>query len=215
MGFRPWLLSAIHETGRIIAAFQSQRETRCLRVHSEMMVDDENTAAAVVRTPGRPLVSRAAVLRLVVGLLLAAAILVVVARVADDAPGALDVLSDASWPWVGAAVGAQLICYACLGVQLDRLIGGRSERARLVPIRLALLVYGLGTVLPGAPAPGMVLATADLGRHGVGAGQSAMAFFLSIWFNVRTFLVLVVLTAVTATVRGRVPNNSRALVIAS
>jgi uncharacterized protein (TIRG00374 family) len=142
-------------------------------------------------------------------------VLVVVSREADDVPGAVDVLSDASLPWLAAALAVQVLNYAFLGFQLGRLVGGEPRLGKRVAVRVALVVYGLGTLLPGAPAPGMVIAATELSRRGIDRGRAALAFFLSAWFNVRSFLVLAMLTAISATLRGRVPDDSRALVLGS
>ena len=177
-----------------------------------MMAEFEQPDSPVPPKPTRTIISNRALLRLAAGLLLAAIVLIVVSRAADDIPGALDVLSDASLPWLAAAVVVQGLCYMLLAFQLTRLLGSELRPRKFVPVRLALVVYGLGTLLPGAPAPGMVIAATELSRRGVDSSRAALAFFLSAWFNVRSFLVLAVLTASTATLRGRVPDDSRALV---
>lgn len=178
-----------------------------------VMADAAQPNASVAPKSPRSPVSRGALLRLALGVLIAATVLAVVSNVADDLPGATDVLSDASLPWLAAAVAAQGLNYALLGFQLSRLVGGRPHLRRFVAVRIALVVYGLGTLVPGAPAPGMVLAARELTRRGIEPGRAALAFFLSAWFNVRSFLVLAILTAITATLRGRVPDDSRALVL--
>ncbi len=173
---------------------------------------EQSNQAAPAERDGPP-IPKTALIRLAVGLLVAVIVLVLVSRAADDIPGAVDVLSDASLPWLAAAVVVQMLCYVLLGFQLARLVGREPRLGTLVSIRLALVAYGLGTLLPGAPAPGMVIASTELGRRGLPPGRAALAFFLSAWFNVRSFLVLALLTAMTATLRGRVPDNSRALVL--
>ena len=145
----------------------------------------------------------------------ATVVLISLSRIADDVPGALDVLSDTSWPWLTAAITVELGCYVLLGFQLSRLLGGVRDFGRFFALQLALVIYGLGTLLPGAPAPGMVLAGRQLSRRGVEASQSSLAFFLSAWFNVRSFLILAVLTALLATLRGRVPDDWKMVVIGS
>ena len=177
------------------------------------MADAEQPSVTVGSKLSRSPVSLATMLRLGLGLLIGGSVLAVVANVADDLPGATEVLSDASWRWLVAAVVVQAINYALLGFQLSRLVGGSPRLGRLVAVRVAVLVYGLGTLVPGAPAPGMVLAARELVRRGIEPGRAALAFVLSAWFSVRSFAVLSILTAVTATLRGRVPGDSRALVL--
>jgi uncharacterized protein (TIRG00374 family) len=178
------------------------------------MTDAELGTQDSSRRSGSPIPVRS-LLRLAIGLLVSLTVLAVASTLARDVPGALDVLSDVSLPWMGAAVVVQALCYLLLGFQLARLFGPGYKLGRTLSLRVALIVYGLGTVVPGAPAPGMAIAATELGRRGMDGRRIAWAFFLSTWFNVRSFLILAVLTAVAATLRGRVPNNSRALVVAA
>src|SRR5262249_22932517 len=84
---------------------------------------------------------------------------------------------------------------------------------RLVSFRLGLLIYGLGSLLPGSPAPGMAIATIELTRRGLHMTRAALVLFWCCWFNLRAFFVLAVLTAFTATLRGRVPADLAGFVI--
>lgn len=176
------------------------------------MVDLERAERSIARGIVRPLMTRRAIVRLATGVVVAVVVLIAIARVSNDIPGALEVLSDASLPWILVAIGVQSLCYVLLAFQISGLLG--ATVGRFLPFRIALVVYGLGTVLPGAPAPGMMIAATELTRRGVEAGRTTLAFFLSAWLNVRSFLILAVLTAFTAVLRGRIPQGSRGAVLA-
>ncbi|MEO9256704.1 MAG: lysylphosphatidylglycerol synthase transmembrane domain-containing protein [Tepidiformaceae bacterium] len=178
-----------------------------------MTASERQTEARPSRSGGA--ISRRSLVRLAIGVFAGLVVLGVASMLAQDVPGALDVLSDASVPWIGAAIAVQMLCYLLLGFQLARLFGADSKLGGRLAVSLAVLVYGLGTVVPGAPAPGMVIGANELARRGVEGSRIAWAFFLSTWFNVRSFLILAVLTAIAAILRGRVPNNSRGLVSAA
>ena len=68
-------------------------------------------------------------------------------------------------------------------------------------MRADLLLFGLGNVLPGAPAPGGVLAAAELRRGGLSPRQVRFALGLTVWFNVRTLLGIGALAFLVAVAR--------------
>ncbi len=66
-------------------------------------------------------------------------------------------------PWlVAAALACELLRFVCLGVHLALLGGPVPNVRRLAPFRLAWLVFGFGSVLPAAPAEGLVMADSAL-----------------------------------------------------
>ena len=134
-------------------------------------------------TPSASTIPRTTLVRLVIGVLLAVGMLVILSNLADDIPGATDLIRRASLPWLAAAVGLQVANYTLLSYQLSRLVGRQPGIRRSLAGRTALVVYGLGTLIPGAPAPGMVLAGRELARRGIEPARAALAFFLSAWFN--------------------------------
>jgi hypothetical protein len=149
--------------------------------------------------------------RLVLGVLMLTAVSVALTNLADDAPGAVEILSDGSWPWLAGAVAAEATCYLFIGVLLRLLLGGGL--GRLLALRMGVLIYGLGSILPASPAPGMAIATVELRRRGATTSQLGLAMFWCLWFNIRAFLVLAAYTGASAAVRGRLPEGTGELVV--
>jgi uncharacterized membrane protein YbhN (UPF0104 family) len=157
--------------------------------------------------------SRPALVRLALGAAVVLTGAVLLARLGDGIPAAGGALEDASVPWLVAALVAELLCYACIGQLLGRLLGGYRGPGRLVPFRSGLVIYGLGSLLPGSPAPGFGMAAIELRRRGFSSRRLSQAFLWCSWFNVRSFLALAALTGTTATFRGRVPSDATGFVI--
>jgi uncharacterized protein (TIRG00374 family) len=100
----------------------------------------------------------------------------------------VDALGRVAAGWTLAAVAALLVAYLLLALHLWRLAWGRISLWRA--IRSDLMLFGLGNVLPGAPAPGALLAAAELRRAGLSARNARFVIAFTAWFNVRTLLGL-------------------------
>ena len=124
------------------------------------------------------------------GLLLGAAVSIGALLIVLGSSGGIDELATAldemSAGWVLAALLAMLAGYLMLALHLRRLASGAISLWRAV--RADLLLFGLGNVLPGAPAPGAVLAAAQLRRDGLSARRVRFVLGFTVWFNVRTLL---------------------------
>jgi uncharacterized membrane protein YbhN (UPF0104 family) len=111
----------------------------------------------------------------------------------------LAALGRVSAGWTLAAAVALPASYALLALHLRRLAAGR------ITIRQAahadLLLFGLGNVLPGAPAPGALLAARQLRRGGLSPRRTRLALMFTMWFNVRTLLGLGALAFLAAFAR--------------
>lgn len=127
--------------------------------------------------------------------------------------GVDDALRRASVPWVVAAVAAEAACYLALGSMVRRLLGRDTRGDRWLAQRIGLVIYGLGSILPGSPAPGLAMAASELKGRGMTATRLAPALFWCTWFNIRGFLVLAALTGTTASLRGRVPSGTAGIVL--
>ena len=57
--------------------------------------------------------------------------------------------------WLLVAVSFEALSYLWLSFHLRMLAGARSNASRSAPLRLALVVFGLGNILPAAPAEGL------------------------------------------------------------
>ncbi len=111
----------------------------------------------------------------------------------------LDALERVTLGWTLAAVVSMLVGYLLLALQMRRLAQGKVSWAHAV--RTDLLLFGLGNVLPGAPAPGAILAAAELRRAGMSARGTRFVLAFTAWFNVRTLLGLGAVTFLIALAR--------------
>lgn len=102
-----------------------------------------------------------------------------------DVAGALDRVSVG---WTIAAVFMIALAYLINALHLRRLTWNEISLGRAV--RTDLLLYGLGNVLPGSPAPGVALAGAELRRGGLPPPRVRFVLGFTVWFNIRTLLVL-------------------------
>ncbi len=138
-----------------------------------------------------------------VTLVLGAAVTVAaVAAVLSSAGGVGDVvgaLGRVSAGWTLAALAATPLGYALLAVHLRRLSGGRVSIWRAA--RADLLLFGLGNLLPGSPAPGALLAGRALRRDGLSPARTRLVLTLTLWFNVRSLLGLGALAFLVAAAR--------------
>ena len=153
------------------------------------------------------------IIRAVLSVLFAIIAVSVVVELAGGVADSFDAFRHASLPWLTAAFAAELFCYVCIAVQLSRLLGTHTHLGRTVPFKLGLLLYGLGSLMPGSPAPGLAIATVELRRRGMDAGRMTAALLWNSWFNVRAFLILGVFTGVIGLLRGRIPTNAQDVVV--
>jgi len=114
----------------------------------------------------------------------------------DDVLGALERVSAG---WTLAAVLATVAGYALLALHMRRLASGRISVRQAA--RADLLLFGLGNALPGSPAPGALLAAADLRRDGLSARRTRFVLAFTIWFNVRTLLAIAAIAFLVAFAR--------------
>lgn len=156
-----------------------------------------------MREPGAPR-SRTARWSLLVGGIISVGALALVFTSSGGVADVVDALGQVSWPWALAAVGAEVVCYLLLAVQLRRLAGG-PRLSLLKGVRVSLLSYGLGNVLPGAPAPGMLLAGSELRRVGQDPARTRLALTFTLWFSTRTLVGIAAIAFLVAIVREQ-PN---------
>lgn len=110
-----------------------------------------------------------------------------------------DALERVTFGWTIAALAAMLAGYLFLALHLRRLASGQISFWHAV--RADLLLFGLGNVLPGAPAPGVVLAAAELRRDGMTPRGARFVLAFTVWFNVRSLLGLGAVTFLIAFAR--------------
>ena len=134
---------------------------------------------------------------------------------ASDVASVQRSLAHMALPWVAVAVGMETMSFFWLSIHLRVLAGAPANAARAAPIRLALVVFGLGPVLPAAPAEGLVLAGSALKRRRMDRRRIAVLLGFSQWFSVRGLLCLTSVSLLLALATADIPTPYRAGVAAS
>jgi Mg2+-importing ATPase len=73
--------------------------------------------------------------------------------------------------------------YALSGWLLLMLRGSHTSLGWLTTTRVALVMWGLGSLLPASPAEGMALSVSELGRRGVGRQHALTMLLVAGWFE--------------------------------
>jgi uncharacterized protein (TIRG00374 family) len=106
---------------------------------------------------------------------------------------ALRALRHAEAGWIVGALVCEVLVYVALAFLLHRLLRRVGELSGGTCFALALVVYGLGGIMPAAPAEGITVATSEMSRRGVPAARGAGALIVSVWVR---YLLLAVVFAV-------------------
>ena len=110
--------------------------------------------------------------------------------------------------WLAAGAVCVLVAYGVLAMQVRWVVRGGADAKRVAPVRTALVLFGLGSILPAAPLEGFALAGAALRRRRLDGRRMAMLFGFTQWFSVRGLLAL---AAVDVLGRASACRTSRAL----
>jgi uncharacterized protein (TIRG00374 family) len=129
---------------------------------------------------------------------------------------ALHQLRHASRIWLLPALAFETVSYAIAGWLL-LLLRSDNPLGWTTTARVALVTWGLGSLLPAAPAEGMALSVSELGRRGVSRQHAVTMLLVAGWFQ---FWALVLTAAGAAALVGVVghanPDDAiRLLVVAS
>ena len=130
---------------------------------------------------------------LVVGGLLVYAVVVASGGIHDAARQ----LRHASRAWLVPAIVLELSSYALAGWLLRLLRGDHRSLGWPTTARVAMVMWGLGSLLPASPAEGMALSVHELGRRGVGRQHALTMLLVAGWFE---FWALVITAAAASAV---------------
>jgi uncharacterized protein (TIRG00374 family) len=111
--------------------------------------------------------------------------------------------------WIVAAAAAEFGAYVLRSLHLRFLAGPQANARRLAPFRLALVVFGLGSVLPAAPAEGLVMAGAMLQRRRLARRRALIVLGLSQWFSTAALYTVAALDALLVLGLTRLPLPDR------
>lgn len=125
-------------------------------------------------------------------------------------------LRHASRGWLVPALALEGSSYALTGWILRALRGNNDALGWPTTVRVGLVVWGLGSLLPASPAEGIAMAVSEFRRRGVGRQHALTMLFVTWWFQ---FWALVLTAAVSAAVVGAVdhidPDDATHLVVAA
>ena len=110
---------------------------------------------------------------------------------------ALHQLRHASQVWLAPALGLEITSYAFAGWLLLLLKGEDHAIGWPTTARISLVVLGLGSLLPAAPAEGIALSASELGRRGVSRQHAVTLLLVAGWCQ---FWALVLTAAVASVV---------------
>ncbi|GAC1318085.1 MAG: YbhN family protein [Acidimicrobiales bacterium] len=107
--------------------------------------------------------------------------------------------------WLAPALGAQSATYWLLAAQLRRLSRLHRPLSWSVATRLALVVFGLGSVLPASPTGGIALAVSELRRRGTAAGHATLVVVCAEWAQFWALVVIGCVGGLAAAALGDLP----------
>ncbi|MDP9073169.1 MAG: flippase-like domain-containing protein [Actinomycetota bacterium] len=144
---------------------------------------------------GRPQGGIRRLARVVVPVLIGLGAISVVISVAGDRHELARALTGLRPSLVAAALGCELLSFACLGVHLALLGGPAQNVQRLAPFRLAWVLFGLGSILPAAPAEGLVMAGSALRHRRLARRRRLVVLGVSQFFATASLYVLAAIMA--------------------
>ena len=135
------------------------------------------------------------------GLVVAGLLVYAVVVASGGMRDAVHQLRHASLDWLPLALALEACSYAVAGILL-RIFRGEHDSIRwATTARVALVMWGLGSLLPASPAEGMAMSVSELRRRGVSRQHSLTMLLLTGWFE---FWALVLTAAVASALVGLV-----------
>jgi uncharacterized protein (TIRG00374 family) len=148
---------------------------------------------------------RRRLLRTLVSFAIAASVVVAVTMLLGGFGGAWTAIRDMDVRWLGAAFACVAAAYGFLALHVRWVVRDAPEPGRAAPVRTALVLFGLGSVLPAAPIEGFAMAGAALRRRRVDRRRIVLLFGFTQWFWVRGLLALAALDILVALTLSHVP----------
>lgn len=143
----------------------------------------------------------------VFGLVVAAALVYAAIRSTGGLGDAWSQLRHSDGVWLVPALVAIVVRYVLLGMQIRRFSGG--EVSTPLGIGVALTTYGLGAVLPAAPAEGMALSIVELRRRSVEVRRSGLMLLASQWVQFWMLITVFAVDRVAAALLGELHRHQR------
>jgi uncharacterized protein (TIRG00374 family) len=152
--------------------------------------------------------------KVVVALAIGGGALFVALSAAGGLAGSLHFLKRVEARWIVAAGACELAVYVVLSLHLRYLAGPHANARKLAPFRLSLILFGLGSVLPAAPAEGLVMAGAMLQRRRLARRRAVIVLGLSQWFSGAALYAVAAVDALVVIGLTRLPLPDRSALIA-
>jgi len=149
--------------------------------------------------------ARRRLLRILLTVAIAASAVIAATSLLGGFGRAWGAIRDMDVRWLALAIVCEAVAYGFLAVHVRWLVRDAPDPKRAAPIRTALVLFGLGTVLPAAPLEGFAMAGAALRRRRVDGRRIALLFGFTQWFSVRGILTLAVLDISAALALSHVP----------
>jgi uncharacterized membrane protein YbhN (UPF0104 family) len=146
---------------------------------------------------GTPLTSPRSRIRYVLALVVAGLLVYAVVVASGGLRDAVHQLRHASLIWIVPAIALESLAYAAAGWLLFLLRGDNPELGWGTTVRVALVMWGLGSLLPAAPTEGIALSVSELGRRGEGRQRAITMLLVAGWCQ---FWALVITAAVASVV---------------
>jgi putative heme transporter len=154
-----------------------------------------------------PRSARSAAIRLIIGLVVAGALVYAMIAAAGGLSAATDQLREAEPGWLAPALLAEIASYVFFSLQL-RCLAGPGPRVRWrVWLQVTVIVYGLGSLTPASPVEGIVFSALQLQRRGMTRRRAVLALVLGQWTQ---SWALVLVFAADRIVAGGLGDLSRA-----
>jgi uncharacterized protein (TIRG00374 family) len=104
-------------------------------------------------------------------------------------------LRHASRIWLVPALALEASSYALIGWTLRMLRGDKTTLGWPATVRVALVMWGLGSLLPASPAEGIAMSVSELRRRGIGRQHALAMLLVTGWMQ---FWALVLTAAAAA-----------------
>jgi uncharacterized membrane protein YbhN (UPF0104 family) len=138
-----------------------------------------------------------------IGLVVAGLLVYAVVAASGGLEQAIDELGKASLGWLPLALVLEMASYVLIGLMLRMLRGAHRTIGWGTTIRVALVLWGLGGLLPASPAEGIAMAATELRRRGVSRGESITMFAVAGWFQVWALALTAAAAAAVVSIAGR------------
>jgi uncharacterized protein (TIRG00374 family) len=145
------------------------------------------------------------VLRILVTFAIAASVVIAMTTLVGGFGGAWTAIRDMDVRWLALAVVSEVVAYGFLALHVRWVVRDVPDVRRAAPVRTALVLFGLGSVLPAAPLEGFAMAGAALRRRRVDRRRILLLFGFTQWFSVRGLLALGAIDVVLALSLSHVP----------